>query len=473
MSNLLKSKFFLGVMIVAVLVVGAVAFSNTAAAADCTITSTLRVGSKGEQVKCLQAAVGVTADGSFGKMTKAAVQAWQSAKGLVADGIFGPKSRASFTGSSVSTGLPAGCTSTAGFSSTTGTKCDAVVVVTAPVTGCEGGAVYNSNTGAPCVGAVVPTTGSVTVSLASDNPAAGTLLVDNTTGVMQNAAPIAKFVFSNGTGAEVKINTVKLTRKGIAADGDINNLFLYEGTTKLAELSSVATKVFSFNNSAGLFSIPANSSKAIWVGINMAVATSGPTSIGFSIDSAADVVLSSGTTAGGSFPVKGNEFLTAFITDLGYIDLTSTTTFPATLDPKPEAQEVWRFTATANSQKMKLKRIVMTLVGTTSPGDIQDLTLSVGGVQVGDVAQLGTDNKVTFDWSATPYELLSGQNKVFVLMAKVVKGTGRAFKFTIRSTADFVSTDTNYNADTVPLLAAAALTVVDPDSTGDGTNINN
>ena len=58
-------------------------------------------------------------------------------------------------------------------------------------------------------------------------------------------------------------------------------------------------------------------------------------------------------------------------------------------------------------------------------------------------------------------------------MAKVVKGTGRAFKFTIRSTADFVSTDTNYNADTVPLLAAAALTVVDPDSTGDGTNINN
>ena len=460
-------------MIVAVLVVGAVAFSNTAAAADCTITSTLRVGSKGEQVKCLQAAVGVTADGSFGKMTKAAVQAWQSAKGLVADGVFGAKSRATFTGGSVGMTYPAGCTSASGFSSTTGTKCDAVVVVTAPVTGCEGGAVYNSNTGAPCAGAVVPTTGSVTVSLASDNPAAGTLLIDNTPGVMQNAAPIAKFVFSNGTGAEVKVNTVKLTRKGIAADGDINNLFLYEGTTKLAELSSVSTKVFAFNSSSGLFTIPANSSKAIWVGINMAVATSGPTSIGFSIDSAADVVLSSGTTAGGSFPVKGNEFLTAFIADLGYIDLTSTTTFPATLDPKPEAQEVWRFTATANSQKMTLKKIVMTLVGTTSPGDIQDLTLSVGGVQVGAVAQLGTDNKVMFDWSATPYTLLSGQNKVFVLMGKVVKGTGRAFKFTIRSTADFVSTDTNYSADTVPLLNAAALTVVDPDSAGDGTNINN
>ena len=157
-------------MIVAVLVVGAVAFSNTAATADCTITSTLRVGSKANKLNVCRQLLASPQTVALVQMTKAAVQAWQSAQGLVADGIFGPKSRASFSGSSVSTGLPAGCTSTAGFSSTTGTKCDAVVVVTAPVTGCEGGAVYNSNTGAPCAGAVVPTTGSVTVSLASDNP---------------------------------------------------------------------------------------------------------------------------------------------------------------------------------------------------------------------------------------------------------------------------------------------------------------
>jgi hypothetical protein len=472
MSNLLKSKFLLGAMIVAVMAVGVVVANATpAAAADCSITSTLRVGSKGDQVKCLQATVGVTADGSFGKLTKAAVQAWQTSKGLVADGIFGAKSRAAFTGSSTSTTYSAGCSAGTLYSSTTGQPCSST---TTTVAGCENGALYNSNTGASCSGAVVvPTTGSVTVSLASDNPAAGTLLIDDTTGVMQNAAPIAKFVFANGTGSEVKVNTVKLTRTGIAADGDINNLFLYEGATKIAELSSVSTKVFSFNSSAGLFTIPANSSKAIWVGINMAVATSGPTSIAFKINSAADVVLSSGVTAAGSFPIQGNEFATAFITDLGYINLTSTTTYPATLDPKPEAQEVWRFTATASSQKMEIKKVVMTLVGTTSPGDIQDLAISVGGVQVGATAQLGTDNKVTFDWSAAPYQLLSGQNKVFVLSGKVVKGTGRAFKFTIRSTADFVSTDTNYLADTVPLLDGAALTVVDPNAAGDGTNINN
>ncbi len=485
MSNILNLKavklFAIVLLAVAVLATFGMVAVQTASA-DCSITTTLRVGSKGEEVKCLQMAVGVTADGSFGPITRAAVVAWQKSVGLSADGVFGPKSRAVWiaAGGTVSTSFaPAGCTSASGYSPTLGLAgglCYAVGSVTppAPATGCQPGWLFNPTTGVSCSVVVPPPiSGSVSVSLASDNPASGTLLIDDTTGVMQNAAPIVKFVFSNGTGSAVNVNTLRLTRTGIAADGDINNLFLYEGVTKLAELSSVSTKVFSFNSSSGLFTIPANSSKAIWVGINMAVATSGPTTIGFAINSASDVVASNTATVGGSFPIKSNEFQTAFITDLGYINLTNTTTFPATVDPKPEAQELWRFTATANSQKMNLKRIVMTVVGTTSPGDIQDLTLSVGGVQVGAIAQIGLDNKVVFDWSATPYTLLSGQNKVFVLSGKVVKGTGRAVKFTIRSTADFVSTDFNYTADTAPLLSGAALTVVDPDSSGDGTNINN
>ena len=62
----------------------------------CAINITLRAGSSGEQVKCLQRVVGVTADGKFGPKTKAAVKAWQSAKNLVADGIFGLRLRAAW-----------------------------------------------------------------------------------------------------------------------------------------------------------------------------------------------------------------------------------------------------------------------------------------------------------------------------------------------------------------------------------------
>jgi putative chitinase len=49
----------------------------------------LKVGSKGEDVKKLQAKLGLAADGEFGPGTEKAVKAWQSANGLKADGIVG------------------------------------------------------------------------------------------------------------------------------------------------------------------------------------------------------------------------------------------------------------------------------------------------------------------------------------------------------------------------------------------------
>lgn len=55
---------------------------------------TMKVGSRGVNVKKLQEALGVTADGSFGPNTEAALKAWQEANGLLADGIAGPATTA-------------------------------------------------------------------------------------------------------------------------------------------------------------------------------------------------------------------------------------------------------------------------------------------------------------------------------------------------------------------------------------------
>jgi putative chitinase len=49
----------------------------------------LKVGSKGEDVKKLQAKLGLGADGVFGFGTEAAVKKWQASNGLTADGIVG------------------------------------------------------------------------------------------------------------------------------------------------------------------------------------------------------------------------------------------------------------------------------------------------------------------------------------------------------------------------------------------------
>ena len=52
----------------------------------------LRAGSTGEEVRILQRGLKITADGSFGPQTQAAVRAFQTEHGLTVDGVVGPQS---------------------------------------------------------------------------------------------------------------------------------------------------------------------------------------------------------------------------------------------------------------------------------------------------------------------------------------------------------------------------------------------
>ena len=167
MSNLLsiKSKYLLGVMIVAAVVVAFAMFATTALAY--TQMGTLRVGSSGSQVVSLQAALGVGADGSFGPITKAAVMAFQSSHGLVADGVVGPLTGAALGGVASGGSYPAGCSSSSGYSVTTGLPCSGGGSLPA---GCMPGYAFSSTTGMSCTGGAAPAgplaggTGSITLT---------------------------------------------------------------------------------------------------------------------------------------------------------------------------------------------------------------------------------------------------------------------------------------------------------------------
>lgn len=58
------------------------------------LTQTLRVGSKGLEVRELQQLLNIKVDGVFGPITKSAVIAFQSSHQLAPDGVVGPKTRA-------------------------------------------------------------------------------------------------------------------------------------------------------------------------------------------------------------------------------------------------------------------------------------------------------------------------------------------------------------------------------------------
>jgi len=73
------------------------AHSRTSKASESTEVlerSTLKRGDRGPAVERLQRALGITADGIFGRQTLKAVRAFQQRAGLVADGIVGPLTRA-------------------------------------------------------------------------------------------------------------------------------------------------------------------------------------------------------------------------------------------------------------------------------------------------------------------------------------------------------------------------------------------
>jgi putative chitinase len=71
---------------------------SSSSSAGVNLNETVRVGSRGETVKAVQAKLGIGADGMFGPGTEKAVKEWQSKNGLTADGIVGPKTLAKLLG---------------------------------------------------------------------------------------------------------------------------------------------------------------------------------------------------------------------------------------------------------------------------------------------------------------------------------------------------------------------------------------
>src|SRR3989344_8929912 len=164
-----SKKFLLGLTVFAVMFVvgGAIVLNTPTGASAQTVVSgptfvysgTLRFGMSGSPVVTLQMALNhanagvpmLVTDGKFGPMTLAAVKKFQISKGLVADGIVGPKTGAALAAATMVAIpiLPAGCTSTVGFSPITGVRCDSLVGVGLPA-GCASTVGFSPITGVRC-----------------------------------------------------------------------------------------------------------------------------------------------------------------------------------------------------------------------------------------------------------------------------------------------------------------------------------
>jgi peptidoglycan hydrolase-like protein with peptidoglycan-binding domain len=433
------------------MLVAAVVFST--GTAEAAITKTLKYGMKDAQVKELQqnlnaAGFTVSTSGagsvgyettSFGTKTKLAVQAYQTSKGLTADGVFGPASRAAWTGGST-VGLPAGCTSTSGFSPISGVPCSSGGS-TLPA-GCTSTTGFSSTTGLPCSG-TTSQTGPVTASLSSNNPAASTLVAGQAT------ANLANFTFS-GSGTVTKVT---LQRIGVSADTTPSNVYLFDGATRLTDAASVSnTGTVTFTAPAGLFTV--NGTKTISVRSDILGCTAGtpPTCTGGTSTSGQTVgmMLATFTTSSGTTTanLSGNIHSIASAT-LATVSAPGTVTpSGATLNPGAN-QTVWQSTLTISNRDVWMKRFALRNIGSAPASAFANFKLFVNGTQVSTATSLDASGYVTFDMNSTPVLLASG-SRVIRVDADIVSGASRTVQFSLRNAADADFVDSSFGVNVTP-----------------------
>jgi len=472
--SIFKSKFLLGVMIVAVMVVGvAFAMPKTSNAATCDLgTATLRQTMSGSAVTCLQTILNVSpATGYFGTKTKAAVEAFQTTNSLTADGVVGAMTRAALTvstpavtptgtttGTTCATGaafdsttgaacattaLPAGCTSTTGFSTTTGVACSTVTTLPAGCTSLTG---FSATTGAACSTTTVATTG------------AGDLSINTTTADVETQAPEGTEtqvlgLKTEATGSDISVSNIKVTLENKDTTGNpssyrldhyASNVSVYMGSTKVG---SADVSTFTKNGNVYSATIPLSGAvvkmgtankQTFYVDVTALtnIDSSDATSNTWTV-TAAEVRFTDGTgltlTDNTGYNHPGVNF--SKLTTSGDLKLVTTR-----LSTSPSTQNVEvsdtnstsdllmnTFTMKPTGADMTLTSLPIVVAATQAhgalPDMLQSLILKANGVQVGELdltsaSTVGNTTSITLD---NDYNMPAGTPVTFAIYAKVNK----------------------------------------------------
>jgi peptidoglycan hydrolase-like protein with peptidoglycan-binding domain len=377
-----------------------------------TFERNLRLGLRGDDVRALQEYLrgtghfpaGQAATGFFGPLTRRAVAEWQAANNLPSTGFFGPLSRARHA--ALTAPVP--------------------VIVAPPV----------APVPIPPDPAVPAIPAGLNVGLAADTPAAGTVIE------RQAIAELARFTFTNGDAAEVRVTRVVLTRTGVSADATLGAVYLYDGARRITELAAVSAGRITFTSALGIFSVPAGGSRTISVRSDIAADTAGQT-VGVRIASAADIE-SNATALAGAFPLSGNLMSVAraalATVSVGATGIDSTTVTAGSTD-----FVVWQSTLTVGARPVELAALQLRQIGGVRADDIRNFRLFVGGVQRA-TAVLAADNTLTFDMSAAPLRLTPGSARVEV-RADIVSGSTRTFSFSLWRASDLDVRDSEFRVN--------------------------
>lgn len=392
-------------------------------------SSDLTIGSRGSGVSVLQQFLIDQGDltavsaptGYFGTLTQAALAKFQAANGIKpASGYYGPITRAFLatyaTSSTGSTGTGTGT------GSTTGT--------TAPATGLQ-------------------------VSLASDNPGAGSLVAGSA------RIPVLAFNLTAGNSGAATVSQLTFQKTGVVSDNSISNAYLVQNGQVVAQYSSLSSGVLTFS---GLnLSIPAGQTEEFQLAVGISASVSNGNTVSFSLPAASNVTAfgpnNSTITATGNFPMNGSSFTVTTVSNPGIASLAITSSSIGTsVTAGTQGNIVGAWTFAVNTNPVYLQNLNFHVIGSANMANIQNVKLLVNGTQFGQTLNAVPANGMA-DFTGN-VKLNTGNNNVQVV-ADVMGSPNMYFQFEILNSYDVLANDSQYN---VPISVT--------NTSGIGTNVN-
>ena len=288
----------------------------------------------------------------------------------------------------------------------------------------------------------VPVGAGLRVMLASDTPAASTIVKS------QGIALLAKFTFTNGTGVPVTVTNIAFKRIGVSTDSDLSNIYLYDGARRITDPAGISSGNFNFNDTAGVFTVPANGS--VTVGVRADIGSTNGNQVGVQLTG---VTASAPLDASVVLPISGNLHLISNAT-IATATWGTVTPTGGTFAPANEVT-VFQATLTVNNRASYLHSIQFENRGSTKDTDFSNFKLYIKGVQVGSVIQSTTADKLIFDFSANPIKLETGGNEIR-LVGDILGTSGETFDFQIRRGTDLLLVDSELGQPLAPSAPTAA-----------------
>lgn len=295
-----------------------------------------------------------------------------------------------------------------------------------------------------------PVGGGLSVSLASNNPAAA-VIADGTAN-----NPVLRVNLSAGS-APVSVTGIKFTKGGFTANTNITGAGVYVNGVRhgnvISTLGADGVAVTTFSNQP--ITVPAGSSVVVEFRVNLSTAANSGT-LSFGVNSAADIT-SNASSVSGSFPVNGNTFTTVDgSSSLGAVtlDVQAVNTSGASYNvDAASSQRITKFRVveTTSNEAVKLHSLTLWNNGTAADSDLKDIELrdQVGNV-LATAQQVG--KMVVFNL-ATPYLVDKGQTKDFEVYAKIIGGAARTVQFTVYNDYDLYVVGQNTMSGILPTAA--------------------